>query len=103
MVAKVKNNLKLLESTSDGVATYNLERTLKSYFQNCRKIGVRRIKIDRTPENCSALEKFTEKVTGKAYNFNIFEILGTNKSEGPNLDKFFCSQLVAKGKKFFFK
>ena len=86
----------MFESTSDGVANHPLDRTLKSYLNSCKEIGIRRLKVERTKEISSNLENFTKKATGKAYNFNIFEILGNSKSENQEIDKFFCSQLVAK-------
>eukprot|EP01094_Clydonella_sp_ATCC50884_P004650 TRINITY_DN13686_c0_g1_i1.p1 TRINITY_DN13686_c0_g1~~TRINITY_DN13686_c0_g1_i1.p1 ORF type:complete len:710 (-),score=223.53 TRINITY_DN13686_c0_g1_i1:9-2138(-) len=95
--SRTSGKLSLFEATTDGVAQYTLSSALKVYRANST-IGVRRLKVERTPEMLKALEGFMTEVEGRPYTRSLTELIraayGTNESEDTN--SLFCSQLVAK-------
>ena len=62
------------ESTvGDGVFTMKLDRRLRQYMTDA-KLGIRRLKVERTPEMLRSLNAFVEEVRGRPYKQNIGEL-----------------------------
>lgn len=113
----------MLQSTSHGVQVSEAEATLQSYWNSTKAFGIRRLLRPSNDDSfCAALAEFAERNVGKAYNYNVIQVLQRKRtSSKPHLsssssgssgtlttsasagsleeldksDKMFCSQLVA--------
>ena len=63
----LKNQKELLESTADGVKTYNLRKRLRQWNIICPTIVVRRLVCEKTPEFYQNCSNFLQKVSGMKY------------------------------------
>lgn len=70
--------LELLEATSDGVVICELLSRVSAYNRDgfARRIGFRRLLIERTPEMLVSLCEFIKECLGKPYGFTLETLLG---------------------------
>lgn len=96
MVVEYDGELRLFESTPDGVFTSPLSRRLRFYL-NGSTLGVRRLTLNRTPQIKKALEDFIEEVDGRPYKQKWMDLVrawqGSHVNE--DLSSIFCSELIA--------
>merc|ERR1711991_793038 len=68
-------------------------------YNGFARIGIRRLLLKRNEDMLTELTNFTEKIKGKAYNASGTQLLralvGTNNETDNDLERVFCSQLVA--------
>jgi len=95
------NELRLLEATSDeGVEAYNLDHRLE-YLLSVSKIGVRCLRVSRTPEMMDALYRLIDEVLGRPFERSRMSLLRAagNMNSTVDLSSLFCSELVAEAYK----
>lgn len=86
--------LHLLESTSDGVRTYQLHRRMRAWHLSNAVVVVRQLKhVARTNSFLSTLDAFVSDVDGLPYGLSLGKLL--RREPGASKDNFFCSELVA--------
>lgn len=86
--------LHLLESTSDGVRTYQLHRRMRAWHLSNAVVVVRQLKhVTRTNSFLSTLDAFVSDVDGLPYGLSLGKLL--RREPGASKDNFFCSELVA--------
>ena len=84
IIVRRRNNryLELLESTGDGVSCYPLKNRLRAYMEGyAHQIGVRRLKLSRTPEMQKALSDFAMQVNGKPYALTLSKLISTKRKQ----------------------
>ena len=88
------STLHLLESTSDGVRTYQLHRRMRAWHLSNAVVVVRQLKhVTRTNSFLSTLDAFVSDVDGLPYGLSLGKLL--RREPGASKDNFFCSELVA--------
>jgi len=86
--------LHVLESTSDGVHTYQLARRLRAWHLASAVVVVRQLKnVRRTDSFLTALDSFVSDVDGLPYAITLGKLL--RREPGASTENFFCSELVA--------
>lgn len=86
--------LHLLESTSDGVRTYQLARRMRAWHLSNAIVVVRQLKnVRRSDSFLSTLDGFVSDVDGLPYGLTLGKLL--RREPGASKDNFFCSELVA--------
>lgn len=92
--SKKSSALHLLESTSDGVRTYQLSRRMRAWHLSNAVVVVRQLKhVRRTDSFLATLDSFVSDVDGLPYGLTLGKLL--KREPGASKDTFFCSELVA--------
>lgn len=96
VVRTIKNRLKLLEVTSDGVGYYDLDERI-DFLATVSKIGVRFLTADRTPKMHDAIWEYVDEVKGRPFKQDLMEMVNAAQKRHNEEDQssLFCSQLVA--------
>mmetsp|Transcript_26466 Transcript_26466/g.41200 ORF Transcript_26466/g.41200 Transcript_26466/m.41200 type:complete len:354 (-) Transcript_26466:61-1122(-) len=88
--------LRFFEVTQEGVEIFALDDTLDFYLNHDSVIGVRRLKVTRTPAMIDSLSQFMEETRGRPYKTDYFQLFRSlfQSNEEDDTTSLFCSQLI---------
>jgi len=96
LVVERHKQLHFFEATPEGVYTSDLNKRMKFYLKSAT-LGVRRLRVERTPEMLQALKTFVKEVLGRPYKQRFVDLVKALNSANvaEDLSSLFCSELVA--------
>jgi len=96
LVVRKSGELYLFEAAPSGVFTSLLNERLDYYLEGAT-LGVRRLRVQRTPEMMKGLKYFVKEVEGRPYKQNWMDLVRAwqGACTYEDLSSIFCSELVA--------